>query len=91
MPLLLGLLYSFMFKDDTRPTCKLGVVASAATQLPVPLQAATKAAIVLTVQCPSADEAALTQQVQDKKSTSGCRPARLRRATREPAVADSSR
>ena len=31
MPLLLGLLYSFMFKDDTRPTAKLGVVASAAT------------------------------------------------------------
>ena len=28
MPLLIGLLYSFMFKDDTKPTAKLGVVAS---------------------------------------------------------------
>jgi len=66
MPLLIGLLYSFMFKDDTKPTAKLGVIASAATQLPAALQAATKAALQLKVQS-FADRAALTQQVRDKK------------------------
>ena len=34
MPLLIGVLYSFMFKDDAKPTAKLGVVASSSTQLP---------------------------------------------------------
>lgn len=66
MPLLIGLLYSFMFKDDTKPTAKLGVVASASTQLPAALQAATNAALQLKVQS-FADQAALTQQVRDKK------------------------
>ena len=66
MPLLIGLLYSFMFKDDTKPTAKLGVVASTATQLPAALQAATKAAMLLKVQA-FADQAALTQQVRDAK------------------------
>ena len=66
MPLLIGLLYSFMFKDDTRPAAKLGVVASTSTQLPAALQAATKAALQLQVQS-FADAAALTQQVRDKK------------------------
>jgi ABC-2 type transport system permease protein len=65
MPLLIGVLYSFMFKDDTKPTAKLGVVASASTQLPAALQAATKAAMTLKVQS-FADQAALTQQVRDK-------------------------
>jgi ABC-2 type transport system permease protein len=66
MPLLIGLVYSFMFKDDTKPTAKLGVVASASTQLPAALQAATKAALQLKVQS-FADQAALTRQVRDKK------------------------
>jgi ABC-2 type transport system permease protein len=66
MPLLIGVLYSFMFKDDTKPTAKLGVVASASTQLPAALQAATKAAMHLKVQS-FADQATLTQQVRDKK------------------------
>lgn len=66
MPLLIGLLYSFMFKDDTKPTAKLGVVASASTQLPAALQTATKAALQLKVQS-FADQAALTRQVRDKK------------------------
>ncbi len=66
MPLLIGLLYSFMFKDDTKPTAELGVVASASTQLPAALQAATNAALQLKVQS-FADQAALTQQVRDKK------------------------
>ena len=65
MPLLIGVLYSFMFKDDTKPTAKLGVVASSSTQLPAALQAATKAALRLQVQ-PFADEVALTRQVRDK-------------------------
>jgi ABC-type Na+ efflux pump permease subunit len=65
MPLLIGLLYSFMFKDDTKPTAKLGVVASAATQLPAALQAATKAAMTLKVQS-FADQAALTKGVRDE-------------------------
>ena len=65
MPLLIGLLYSFMFKDDTKPTAKLGVVTSASTQLPAALQAATKPAMVLKVQS-FADQAALTRQVRDK-------------------------
>ena len=65
MPLLIGLLYSFMFKDDTKPTAKLGVVASASSQLPAALQVATKAALRLQVQS-FADKAALTQQVRDK-------------------------
>jgi len=66
MPLLIGLLYSFMFKDDTKPTAKLGVVASSSTQLPAAIQAATKAAVQLKVQS-FADQAALTRQVRDKK------------------------
>jgi ABC-type Na+ efflux pump permease subunit len=66
MPLLIGVLYSVMFKDDTKPTAKLGVVASTATQLPATLQAATKAAVQLKVQS-FADQAALTRQVRDKK------------------------
>jgi ABC-2 type transport system permease protein len=66
MPLLIGLLYSFMFKDDTKPTAKLGVVASTSSQLPAALQAATKAALQLKVQS-FADQAALAQQVRDKK------------------------
>ena len=66
MPLLIGLLYSFMFKDDTKPTAKLGVVASGSTQLPAALQAATKSALRLQVQS-FADQAALTRQVRDKK------------------------
>ena len=66
MPLLIGVLYSVMFKDDTRPTAKLGVVASTATQLPAALQAATKAAAQLKVQT-YADQAALTRQVRDEK------------------------
>jgi len=66
MPLLIGLLYSFIFKDDTKPTGKLGVVASASTQLPAALHAATKAALQLKVQS-FADQAALTLQVRDKK------------------------
>ena len=66
MPLLIGLLYSFMFKDDTKPTAKLGVVASTSTQLPAALQAATKAAMSLKVQS-FADQAALTRQVRDGK------------------------
>jgi len=65
MPLLIGVLYSVMFKDDTKPTAKLGVVTSTATQLPAALQAATKAAMQLKVQ-PFADQAALTRQVRDK-------------------------
>ncbi len=65
MPLLIGLLYSFMFKDDTKPTAKLGVVTSASTQLPSALQAATKAAMVLKVQS-FADQAALTRQVREE-------------------------
>lgn len=66
MPLLIGLLYSFMFKDDTKPTAKLGVVASSSTQLPAAIQAATKAAVQLKVQS-FVDQAALTRQVRDKK------------------------
>ena len=66
MPLLIGLLYSFMFKDDTKPTAKLGVVASTSTQLPAALQATTQAAMQLKVQS-FADQAALTRQVRDKK------------------------
>jgi hypothetical protein len=66
MPLLIGVLYSFMFKDDTKPAAKLGVVSAASTQLPAALQAATKAAVVLNVQS-FADQAALTRQVRDKK------------------------
>ena len=65
MPLLIGVLYSFMFKDDTKPTAKLGVVAATATRLPAALQAATKAAMQLKVQS-FADETALTQQVRDE-------------------------
>jgi len=65
MPLLIGLLYSFMFKDDARPTAKLGVVAASSTQLPAALQAATRAATMLKVQS-FADRTALTQQVRDK-------------------------
>jgi ABC-2 family transporter protein len=65
MPLLIGVLYSFMFKDDTKPAAKLGVVAASSTQLPAALQAATKAAMTLKVQS-FADQAALTQQVRDE-------------------------
>ena len=65
MPLLIGVLYSFMFKDDTKPTAKLGVVASTSSQLPAALQAATKAAVHLKVQS-LADQVALTRQVRDK-------------------------
>jgi len=65
MPLVIGLLYSFMFKDDTKPTAKLGVVTSTATQLPAALQAATEAAMQLKVR-PFADRATLTQQVRDE-------------------------
>jgi len=65
MPLLIGILYSFMFKDDAKPTAKLGVVASTSTQLPAAIQAATKVAIQLKVQS-FADQAALTRQVRDK-------------------------
>ena len=66
LPLLIGLLYSFTFNDTTKPIVKLGVVASASTQLPAALQEATQEALQLEVQ-PFADQAALTQQVQDKK------------------------
>lgn len=66
MPLLIGLLYSFMFEDDTRPTAKLGVVAQTSTQLPAALEEATKTSLQLEVQS-VADAAALTQQVRDKK------------------------
>ncbi|HEY5388495.1 MAG TPA: ABC transporter permease [Thermoleophilia bacterium] len=66
MPLLIGLLYSFMFKDDTKPTAKLGVVASASTQLPAALQMATTAAMQLKVQV-FAHQATLTRQVRDEK------------------------
>ncbi len=66
MPLLIGVLYSFMFKDDTKPAAKLGVVASSATRLPAELLAATKAALQLKV-LSFADEAALSRQVRDKK------------------------
>ena len=66
MPLLLGLLYSFMFKDETRPVAKLGVVGAASSQLPAALQAATKAAVLVKIQ-PVAGKAALTKQVQDEK------------------------
>jgi len=66
MPLLIGLLYSVMFNDETKPTAKLGVVASASTQLPAAIQAATQAAMQLKVQS-FADQAALTRQVRDKK------------------------
>jgi ABC-2 type transport system permease protein len=65
MPLLIGLLYSFMFKDDAKPTAKLGVVASASSQLPPALQAATKAALRLQVQS-VANKPALTQKVRDE-------------------------
>jgi ABC-2 type transport system permease protein len=65
MPLLIGVLYSFMFKDDTKPTAKLGVVASASSQLPAALQAATHAALRLQVQS-FADKSALAQQVRDE-------------------------
>jgi ABC-2 type transport system permease protein len=65
MPLLIGTLYSFMFKDDTKPSAKLGVVASSWTKLPAALQAATKAALRLKVQS-FADRAALTKQVRDE-------------------------
>jgi ABC-2 type transport system permease protein len=66
IPLLIGVLYSFVFTDSTKPTAKLGVVASASTQLPAALQAATKAAMQLSVQS-FPDQATLTQQVRDKK------------------------
>lgn len=66
MPLLIGLLYSFMFKDDTRPEAKLGVVAPTATRLPAALQEATKAALLLKVQA-FGDAAALSRQVRDDK------------------------
>jgi hypothetical protein len=66
MPLLIGVLYSFMFKDDTRATAKLGVVGAASTQLPAALQTATKAAVQLKVES-FADRAALARQVRDKK------------------------
>ncbi len=65
MPLLIGVLYSVMFKDDTKPTAKLGVVASTATQLPAAIKTATQAALLLKVES-FADPAALTQQVRDK-------------------------
>lgn len=65
MPLLIGVLYSVMFKDDTKPTAKLGVVASTSTQFPAAILAATKAAVQLKVQS-FADQAALTLQVRDK-------------------------
>jgi hypothetical protein len=70
MPLLLGLPYSFMFKDETRPVAKLGVVGATSSQLPAALQAATKAAVLLKVQ-PVADEAALRKHVQDDKLDAG--------------------
>ena len=66
MPLLLGVLYSFMFKDETKPAAKLGVVASSSTDLPAALQAASKAAVHLKVQT-FTDQAALTREVRDKK------------------------
>jgi ABC-2 type transport system permease protein len=65
MPLLIGVLYSFMFKDDAQQTAKLGVVASTSSRLPAALQAATKAAMHLKVQS-FADQAALTRQMRDK-------------------------
>ena len=65
MPLLIGVLYSFMFKDDAKPTAKLGVVASSSSQLPAALQAATRSALRLQVQS-FTDQAALTRQVRDE-------------------------
>jgi len=64
MPLALGLLYSVMFRDESRPTAKLGVVAAAPSQLPAALKAATQAAVLLEV-TPVSDRAALTRQVRD--------------------------
>jgi ABC-type transport system involved in multi-copper enzyme maturation permease subunit len=66
MPLLIGLLYSFMFDDDTRPTAKLGVVTSTSTQLPAALRAETQDAMQLEVE-PFDDQASLTAQVRDKE------------------------
>jgi ABC-2 family transporter protein len=66
MPLALGLLYSFVFKDDAKPTAKMGVVSAASSQLPGALQAAAKAAVQLKLQ-PVADQDALTAQVRDEK------------------------
>lgn len=47
MPLLLGLLYSVMFQDDTRPEAKMGYVTAAASQLPQAVKAAAKKAVIL--------------------------------------------
>jgi ABC-2 type transport system permease protein len=66
MPLLIGLLYSFMFDDDIRPTAKLGVVASTSTQLPAALQEGTRQAMQLELESFD-DRASLTAQVQDKE------------------------
>jgi ABC-2 type transport system permease protein len=66
MPLLIGLLYSFMFQDETMPSVKLGVVSSVATTLPDTVRAATEQAVVLTV-VSIPDEAGLTRQVKDEE------------------------
>lgn len=65
LPLLLGLLYSFMFQDETKPTARIGVVSASASRLPAELEAATRSAVTLKVQ-QVADQAALEKQVRDE-------------------------
>ncbi len=65
MPLLIGLLYSFMFQDESRPGTKLGVVSAESTVLPDAIRSATEQLLVLTVvRVP--DEAALRRQIHDE-------------------------
>ena len=66
MPLLIGLLYSFMFDDESTTTARLGVVASSSTQLPAALQQATQGAMQLELES-FGDQASLTRQVRDKE------------------------
>lgn len=66
MPLLLGLLYSVMFQNESRPSVRVGVVRPAVTALPQAVKAATASALVVTVvELP--DEQSLRAEVADDK------------------------
>lgn len=66
MPLLIGLLYSFMFEDDSRPQTKMAVLMSGQTTLPEELRTATESAIILTV-VPVDDRETIERQVREEE------------------------
>jgi ABC-2 type transport system permease protein len=66
VPLMLGLLYSVMFPDDSRPEATLGYVAAAASELPEAVQAAAQDALDLELVRVGSEEALRARIADDE-------------------------